>query len=178
MKLESLENTKHKDYAKELYEKSFPEDERRDFCINFELIKEKNFDFFIITNSSNNFKPIGIISIWYFKHYIYIEHFAIDRNKRLKGYGRNIIKTIIETIKLPIIIEVEPPNNDISKKRVEFYTRLEFILLDHPYLQPPYSKERNSIRLNLMIYNNNLLAIKPIDKIIEEIHNVVYSINY
>ena len=175
MRLEFLQHSEHKNYAKDLYEDSFPLDERRVFEINFEMIETKNFDFFVVIDSSESPKPIGIISLWYFRDYIYIEHFAIDKKERLKGYGKEVIKNIIDGIKMPIIIEVEPPNDIISEKRIEFYKGLGFDLLNYHYTQPPYSKEKNPIELNIMVYDKNLLAIKPIDEIVKEIHRVVYE---
>ena len=87
--------------------------------------------FFLIIDSLDTPKPIGIISIWYFEDYIYIEHFAIDENERFKGKGKEIIKTLIDSIKMPIIIEVEPPLDEMTKKRVRFYEGLDFELLDY-----------------------------------------------
>ena len=176
MRLEFLQYSEHKDYARGLYMSSFPEDERRDFDINFELIATKAFDFFVIIDSLPEPKPIGIISIWYFEDYIYIEHFAIDENERFKGKGKEIIKTLIDSVKMPIIIEVEPPIDEMTKKRVEFYEGLDFELLDYFYLQPPYSKDKNPIELKLMIYDKKLLDNKPLEEIITEIYEFVYGV--
>lgn len=38
---------------------------------------------------------IGFISYWDFQEYIYIEHFAIDRQLRGSGYGSRILKDFI-----------------------------------------------------------------------------------
>ncbi|MBP6429766.1 MAG: GNAT family N-acetyltransferase [Bacteroidales bacterium] len=176
MRLEFLQHSEYKDYARGLYMSSFPEDERRDFDINFELIETKDFDFFVIIDSLPEPKPIGIISIWYFEDYIYIEHFAIDENERFKGKGKEIIKTLIDSVKMPIIIEVEPPIDEITKKRVEFYEGLDFELLDYFYLQPPYSKAKNPIELKLMVYDKKLLDNKPLEEIITEIYEFVYGV--
>ena len=176
MRLEFLQHSEYKDYAKGLYESAFPENERRDFEINFELIKTKNFDFFLIIDSLDTPKPIGIISIWYFEDYIYIEHFAIDENERFKGKGKEIIKTLIDSIKMPIIIEVEPQVDEMTKKRVKFYEGLDFELLDYFYLQPPYSKGKNPIELKLMVYDKKLLEIKPLEEIITELYEFVYGV--
>ena len=43
MRLEFLQHSEYKDYAKGLYESAFPKNERRDFEINFELIETKEF---------------------------------------------------------------------------------------------------------------------------------------
>ena len=176
MRLEFLQHSEYKDYARGLYMSSFPEDERRDFDINFELIETKDFDFFVIIDSLPEPKPIGIISIWYFEDYIYIEHFAIDENERFKGKGKEIIKTLIDSVKMPIIIEVEPPIDEITKKRVVIYEGLDFELLDYFYLQPPNSKAMNPIELKLMVYDKKLLDNKPLEEIITEIYEFVYGV--
>ena len=72
--------------------------------------------------------------------------------------------------------EVEPPIDEMTKKRVEFYEGLDFELLDYFYLQPPYSKDKNPIELKLMIYDKKLLDNKPLEEIITKIYEFVYGV--
>lgn len=176
MLLEFLQHSSYKNFAKFLYNYSFSEDERRDFEFIDQLIENKNFDFFVILNSSENSKPLGIISLWYFKEYIYIEHFAIDEKQRSKGYGKQVMRNFMDEIKLPIILEVENPIDEISQRRVRFYDSLGFRLLDYEYIQPSYSSSKKSIPMKLMVSNENLFLEKSIGEIVKEIHNIVYKV--
>ena len=175
MNLELLKRSPNKDFARCLYNVSFPDNQRREFNLIENLTKKDNFDFFIILNPSVNNNPIGIISLWYLSEYIFIEHFAIVTNNRSKGYGSKVLQELIDNVKIPIILEVEPIGDIISKKRIRFYENLNFKLLDYPYFQPSYVSGKESIEMNLMLHDSKLLDKKPLKEIITEIHSVVYG---
>lgn len=127
---------------------SFPKEERRDMelqRINTDC--KSNFHCNLIMNDEH---PIGLITIWDFKTFQYIEHFAIDKKYRNNGYGKIVLNRIKETIDVPLILEVEEPTDETSKRRIEFYQRNGFILQNYPYLQPPYRKGDEWFPLKLM----------------------------
>lgn len=130
MNFESLKNSKHISFAKEIYTSSFPLDERRDFDLVIEMECKDGFDFYVIKSSLEGEKPIGIISLWKFEDFVYIEHFAIDKSLRQKGYGSVVIKEILSKYSQPFIIEVEPPTNVEALKRINFYIKPNFLYLD------------------------------------------------
>lgn len=175
MNLELLKGSPNKDFARDLYNISFPDNQKREFNLIENLTEKDYFDFFIILHPSVNNKPIGIISLWHFSEYIFIEHFAIDIKHRSKGYGSKILQELIDKIKMPIILEVESFSDADSKRRIRFYEDLNFKLLNQPYFQPPYIIGQNPIDMNLMLYNIGLLDKKPLKDIIKEIHSVVYG---
>ena len=51
----------------------------------------------------------------------------------------------------PLVFEVELPDNELACRRIRFYER-HGLLLDttHPYIQPPYRPDGESIELRLM----------------------------
>lgn len=51
---------------------------------------------------------IGFISYWDFQEYIYIEHFAIDRQLRGSGYGSRILKDFISRKSKIVLLEIDP----------------------------------------------------------------------
>ena len=50
----------------------------------------------------------------------------------------------------PVCLEVEPPENEMTTRRVGFYKRHGFFLNPYPYMQPSISKGRSPIPLLLM----------------------------
>ena len=75
----------------------------------------------------------------------------------------------------PIILEVEVPLDEMSKRRIGFYERLGFILRnDIFYFQPPYEEGMNGLELKLMHTGN--LEKSLLEKYSEEIKKVVYGI--
>lgn len=176
MNIESLKNTKHISFAKEIYNSSFSLDERRDFDLVIEMVGKEGFDFYLIKLSLENENPIGIISIWEFYDFVYMEHFAIDLSLRQKGYGSKVLNEIINKYSKPFIIEVEPPTNAEALKRINFYKKLNFSLLDFNYLQPAYSPTQNSLPMNLMTNNLNYFTNENIQKAVSLIHQKVYKV--
>ena len=176
MKFEKIQQSQYKDFAEEVYIQSFPRDERRDFSLIYELIGKEKFSFFIITDEQENNKPVGIISLWGFSYFAYIEHFAVKKNLRNKGYGSKILDMIKENTPKPIIIEVELSNSLDAIRRINFYKRKGFTLVNEKYIQPSYSPERNAIPMQLMITTNDSLQQFSIKEIISELHHNVYKI--
>lgn len=174
MKLESIKESPHKDFAKRIYIDSFPNIERRDFSEieNTIYLNLRIFDFKVV--SENNLL-IGILGIWNFENFLYIEHLAIEKSLRGRSYGKILINIIKNHFPKPIIIEVEPPREELSIRRIRFYNQLGFILLNEPYSQPPYRGKNPFIELRLMVYSNNKIQDLDIKTIINKIHKKVYN---
>lgn len=137
-------------YAEQLMTTSFPQEERRDteqqrWYTDYKTL----FHYCIIMD---NAIPLGLLTYWDFQTFIYIEHFAIDNKLRNLGYGKQALKAFTEQIKLPIVLEVEEPTNETSKRRISFYEHQGFTLHELPYLQPPYRKDDTWFPLKLMTY--------------------------
>ncbi len=119
----------------EKMEAAFPYEERRDFLDQKECLEKKYFNFFEIFDGES---PVGFISPWFFEDFVYIEHLAIDSDKRNGGYGSKTIEKIKEFYKKPIILEAEAPETEQQIKRIKFYERLGFKVNSYPYTQPSY----------------------------------------
>ena len=81
---------------------------------------------------------VGFTSVWVFDNFVFIEHLAIDEDKRSGGYGSKTVEKIKEVYNLPIILEAEAPETEQQKKRIRFYERLGFFVNDFYYEQPSY----------------------------------------
>ena len=97
---------------------------------------------------------IGFILWWDFEHIRYIEHLAIVPRLRGKGYGQRILKKFTSRPDIPLLLEVEHPDTEINKRRINFYQRIGFVVNEYEYKQPPYKKCGNDVPLILMTYPN------------------------
>ncbi len=119
----------------ELYQSSFPEEERRDHAYQLAALECEEYHFAAILKDED---VVGLMAWWSFDSLIYIEHFAIMESCRSHGYGKEYLCDFVRHIGKPILLEVEPPTEDIRKRRIGFYERLGFHLNEHDYAQPPY----------------------------------------
>ncbi len=133
-----------------IYESAFPLDERRDFEDIIHLTEYEPC--FHVDICTDNNQTIGFITYWNFAEFIYIEHFAVDESQRGKGYGKKVLSELLHQEELPLVLEVERPEDEISIRRIRFYETMGFSLCKIPYVQPPYSQGKNPVDLFLMSY--------------------------
>ena len=114
---------------------AFPYEERRDISDQKECLNNKFFNFLEIFDNEID---VGFIALWDFPEFVFIEHIAIDEEKRAGGYGSKTIELVKETYKKPIILEAEAPETEQQIKRIRFYDRLGFKINSYDYEQPSY----------------------------------------
>jgi len=135
-----------------LYVQAFPPTERKSWeGLEYELSYEKRFHVYAFKLDD---KFVGFLNAWIFDRFYYIEHFAVSPNFRDQHIGSEALKILMSQTKLPIILEVEMPNNPTAIRRIQFYERLGFSVLSHKYAQPPY--EGNGFLLPMQLMSNNL----------------------
>jgi Acetyltransferases len=151
MEYTRIENTKHPLFTKawSLYVKSFPSEERRIIRTQKKIMNNPLYHFEIITDDG---KFVGFIMWWDFEKRRYLEHFATLPRLRGKGHGKHIIETFISRANSPILLEVEHPDTEINKRRIDFYQRIGFVLNEYKYEQPPHTKHGDYVPLMLMTY--------------------------
>ena len=156
---------------KQIYEDSFPEDERREWTQLLELLSNTQFSLNEIYDQQ---KFLGFISIWNLTEFSFIEHFAIQDTDQGKGYGTQVIKRVLSMNSKPVILEVEEPFTENARKRIAFYERLHFTVNEFSYFQPAYSLEKKSIKMLLMSYPTNIYP-EDFERIKVRIHDQVYG---
>ncbi len=148
-----------------IYEEAFPPEERRPR----EAMRpaDKAFRFYNISSSRRS--VAGLLTAWDFGTFTYIEHFAVDPSLRGGGIGASAL----ECLSCPLLIEVEPPETgDTARRRIAFYLRQGFRLLDYPYIQPPYAPELPSVELRLMVRGDIGIAVAEAVRLL---HTRVYG---
>lgn len=114
---------------------AFPYEERRSSDAQKRCLTDERFRYFEILDEK---EPVGFIALWEFSDYIYIEHIAIDKDKRSGGYGSKTLEKVKELFKKKIILEAEKPVTEQQKKRIKFYERAGFKVNSYDYEQPSY----------------------------------------
>lgn len=145
-----LHNIDGEDYrfAEKLLVDSFPSDEYRSLDQWRSYVSAHPlFTLYLIMDDHMR---AGIISIWHFTDFRYVEHFATDAALRGKGYGAEVLKSIIAADDKPVVLEVEMPDNEISRRRIAFYERSGFVILPGHYVQPPYKAGCSALPMLIM----------------------------
>ena len=83
---EPLSESRHSHFAEKLFESAFPEEERPPFRSLED--RDERFHFLVATIDD---EPLGILTYWVFEEFVYIEHFAIDKEFRNQGLGKAAI---------------------------------------------------------------------------------------
>lgn len=137
-------------FIEELLTAAFPQEEYRQLSEFRRLTKEETrfHNNLIVDNDS----PIGLITYWDLDRFCYVEHFAILPAMRNKGYGHNVLELLKGHKRLPIVLEVECPEEEMARRRIAFYQRQGFTLWQSEYLQPPYRPGDGFLPLRLMVH--------------------------
>ena len=122
-----------------------------------------------------NDEVLALMAVWEFDDFVYVEHLAVDSKLRGKGVGSELIKNYLNKCDKRVFLEVEPPNCDISKKRVLFYEKLGFSFNDFYYLQQPLNHGDSPFRLNIMSYPESIDE-KEFDTYKKDIYKDVYGV--
>ncbi len=133
-----------------LYEASFPPEERRQWQQIAAPKAPRRPELHAIIADGH---IAGMITLWHFDRFVYIEHLAVNPELRGCGVGSDAIKTLIEKVGgKPVVLEIEPPVAELplTVARFKFYSRLGFSTIDRSYVQPPYSPELPSVALHLL----------------------------
>ncbi|MFB9864723.1 GNAT family N-acetyltransferase [Rufibacter immobilis] len=157
--------------AWQLYEEAFPEEERRSLEQQRTLLPCPNYSFEAISLDG---EICGIIGYWQQPGFLFLEHFAVDARKRGTGIGSQALGQFLQGKQQPVVLEVEPPTDQLTQRRVEFYTRAGFCLNEFSYRQPPYSPEKPWVPLQLMTFP---AALSPVafEQVRSQLYQVVYQ---
>lgn len=165
--------TSHEDkwfgYCMELYEQSFPYIERRDRSRVEQDLKNDQFHFMtfyansdvpdtdmtadhIGSDNNSDTAPAGFISYWVSpQRYIYGEHFAVNPDMRGSGIGAEVLQHL-KSMNIPIILEIENPEDELTIRRKNFYLRNGFFLNSHYHEQPPYHSDCPPLPMKIMTW--------------------------
>lgn len=153
-----------------LMESAFPADERRPAAKWIEQFGFSNFHLWALHHADKTI--IAFLSWWEWDDLRFVEHFAVDERFRGLGTGSQLFGKFLEHSQKTVLLEVEPPDNSLSIRRIEFYKRHGMRLLNTAYQQPPYRIEYKPKDMLLMC--SSAAKMLTIQTWVKRIHNEVY----
>lgn len=141
---------------------SFSDDEYRPYDEQLALFEELEYRIY--------YMPAGFLAVWEFESFIYIEHFAVDPALRNSGTGSAMLQELVKQYQKPICLEVELPEDELTRRRIGFYERNGFVFNEYPYIQPPISKGKSPVPLRIMTYGSAITQ-----DTFEEMKRVLYQ---
>lgn len=150
---------------------AFPSSERRTEENQLALFDNINYKPYVFEKDG---VIIGFILAWEISDFRFIEHFAVDKSYRGSGIGSRILSDYLLMNEKPVCLEVEPPLNSISERRIAFYKRLGFMLNDFEYFQPALQPGQKEIELKIMSYPK-ILSKEQFDFYRKRIYNAAYG---
>ncbi|MFY0252434.1 GNAT family N-acetyltransferase [Chitinophaga sp. 30R24] len=154
---------------KDLYEEAFPEQERRPWEKEQQLIAEGRLQLCHIV-LDNTF--VGFVCYWQLPLFSFIEHFAVHPQARGGGMGTQVMQ-LLEAALESIVLEVEPPVTEQAIRRIIFYERLGYHTFKESYFQPSYSPDYPPLELRLM-YKGLSSHIAEFTQVREQLYKHVY----
>ena len=116
----------------EIYEKSFPQEER--YITLEEMVQSKNTKLYCLIEDT---QVLGIIYLIYYKNMIFILYLAVSSEKRSKGYGSYLLKWCLKKYShKKIYLNIEEVKEgvkdyEVRKKRLEFYQKNGFFITNY-----------------------------------------------
>lgn len=133
----------------ETYALSFPAEERREIDLQRALFRHPRYRLLAWLKDE---ALIGLAAFWLYDGYRYLEHLAVTPELRSGGFGGAIVRACMAADPRPLYLEIDEPRDDISRRRLGFYSRLGFCLNPFEHLQPSYTGEDKHIPMRVLTW--------------------------
>lgn len=131
-----------------LYESAFPAPERRDAPEHRRILENPDYRPAVILEKG---QFAGILFYWERSEFVFLEHFATLPALRGQGLGAKALELLKQKGK-PVLLEIEPPEDTLTRRRYGFYRRNGFVMNPHRHIQPKYRREDPPLELKLLSY--------------------------
>ena len=176
-----LQFTSQSDFS-EIYrimQASFSDNEYRPYDEQLALFEEPEYRIYYMpamervgnhSTGNSTMHAAGFLAVWEFESFTYIEHFAVDPVLRNSGTGSAMLQELVRKYQKQICLEVELPEDELTRRRIGFYERNGFVFNEYPYIQPPISKGKSPVPLRIMTYGSAITQ-----DTFEEMKRVLYQ---
>ena len=173
-KVVCLEKLDKKDFLQvwQIMENSFPPEEHRTRVGQEDLLENSYYQLYGYKNKN---VVAAFFAVWQFEEFAFVEHFAVAENYRNGGIGAQLLKELLVFLDMPIVLEVELPEEELPQRRIRFYERNGFVLNGYDYVQPPMQAERKAIPLRIMSYPG-ILEESQFKNVRETLYREVYHV--
>ena len=156
-----------------IMEASFPPDERRTFAEQRRLMDQTQYK--IYAERAQSGAIVAFLAVWEFETFVFLEHLAVTEQCRNQGLGARLLQEVCKRYGLPACLEVEPPTDQLTRRRVGFYQRNGFVLNEYDYVQPSISAGRQPVPLMLMT-SPTALTVMEFETIRQKLYRTVYNL--
>lgn len=142
-----------------IYEQSFPLCEQRPLGEHIKALADPAFQYNLLTDEG---KLVGLLSWWEWEAkdgtpFRFGEHFAISPRIRSKGYGSQALKYLFGDDSRLVLLEIDPPEDDISRRREQFYLRNGLVTnYEYDHVHPSFRSPTEAHKLMIMSYPRTL----------------------
>ena len=150
-------------------EDSFPSNEIRSYIGQLNLLQNPDYSLFV---KEQNGEIVGFIATWDLGDFTFVEHFAVSEKHRGKGLGSEILSKI-KDMSDPLVLEVEPPTDLKTRKRIAFYEKNGLIYHDFYYVQPAMENGKDEVELKIM--STQKLDINGFEKVKRTLYKKIYQ---
>lgn len=126
-----------------LYESAFPATERRRAAQHTAALQQTSFHCLHLADAAGF---VGLLSYWQWDSLVYVEHLAINPERRGQGLGH----AVLELLPAPAILEIEPVVDEPTLRRLAFYESCGFVRLPQPHIQLAYQAGLPAVPLWLL----------------------------
>ena len=124
----------------------------------------------------DNDQIVGIMPFYQHDDFRFIDYFAIDGSLKGKGMGSKMLQYFINLDDKMVILEVEHPEDEQSKRRIAFYQRNGLYINDQfEYFVPPVRNLKHRLYFHLMSSKRKINNIE-FEKYYPQILKMVYGI--
>ncbi len=157
-----------------LYEESFPDEERRCRKQLFYLLENRNALFFC--EIRYNGQSAGLFVYWRLNGFCFLEHLAIFPVMRNHNIGSRLLAYIDRYLPGPRLLEVEPADDGMAGRRIRYYERNGYAVVEKDYVQPAFDPTKRPIPLWIMC--NQPLSDRQRADYVRTIVEEVYRANF
>ncbi len=137
-----------------LYESAFPYAERRSLEEQRLIFAHTHYRLEAWAEENRLF---GFIGWWQCDAWRFAEHYAIAPEARSSGYGSRFLQEWMKESDDPVVLEIEPEIDDITRRRRVFYHRLGFRYnAGIDYYQLPFHRELQPLKLWLLTWPDDM----------------------
>lgn len=130
-----------------LCESAFPRSERRSWAQHRRaMAAEPGFE---CVQVSRGGRVVALVFYWELQHGLFVEHLAVAPECRGQGIGRAVLQWLQQKGQ-PIILEIEPVVDSLTRRRLSFYSAAGFSELPYEHVQLPYHADSAAVPLRLL----------------------------
>lgn len=151
-----------------LYEESFPENERRKIEQLKRMIENHTSMYFNAIECDGELS--GMFVYWDMGDFYYLEHLAVFPEMRNRKIGKQVLDYVDRELKGLRLLEVEPAEDEMTARRVNYYQRNGYKVLDKTYVQPSYHVMEDACPLWIMGNEDTFRLAEQVQLIKEQVY--------